>query len=405
MQLETQAIITTNTLGAYCFLNDNGIVYDLNSLNRKNDDYNKTFTNKDFLSVNLCSRANNNCPNKTALATYYLANNQCISLSGDEKAFSNYTISYDNITFSSSLKSYLPPGDNCRTNTSTKYQIVYNLVCNKNQTTPIFNADNFDINKCYNEITITTKEACPQFNVYGLWNAIVENRYAFGSIILGLGLILTFYGNKFLLFTQIMTGVIITLLFSLYFIMSNIPMNLQTWQFWLIIGFCALLGALGGYFMSQVEWLVAVLLASIVGFVGGEFLYTIALKYVQTNPVVVYWAVIVFSVVIGALVGYWLSTQIIIVATAIIGAYGVMRGAAFMIGYYPDEKQVYQLMNNKEWDQVHDLMTWHVYAYFIAFILTALLGIYIQCKYFNNSDKKNENDNKEQLIPPQHVQK
>ena len=50
-------------------------------------------------------------------------------------------------------------------------------------------------------------------------------------------------------------------------------------------------------------------------------------------------------------------------------------------------------------------MTWHVYAYFIAFILTALLGIYIQCKYFNDSDKKNENDNKEQLIPPQHVQK
>lgn len=281
------------------------------------------------------------------------------------------------------------------------------MICNKNVTTPVFDSSNFDINKCSNEITITTKEACPQFDVYGLWKALVANRYAFGTIILGLGLILAFFGNKFLMFTQIMTGVIITLFFSLYFIMSNIQMSLETWQFWLIIVGCSLLGALAGYFMSQVEWLVAVVLSAIVGLIGGELLYTIALKYVQTNPVVVYWAVVVTSVIVGALIGYWLSKQIIIVATAIIGSYAIIRGAAFMIGYYPDEKQVYELMNNKEWDQVKSLMTWHVYLYFVFFMLFSLAGMYIQCKYFNESDddKKKENNVNEHLVPKQSVQK
>lgn len=33
-----------------------------------------------------------------------------------------------------------------------------------------------------------------------------------------------------------------------------------------------------------------------------------------------------------------------------------------MIGYYPDEKQVYELMNNKEWEQVNK-----VENYFLIF--------------------------------------
>jgi hypothetical protein len=402
LQLQTHAVETTQTMGAYCFLNSNGTVYDLNPLYRKNDDYNKTFPNADILAVNMCSKANKNCLNRTSLSTYTTkALNQCIALSGDEKAFTNYTIDFDNVTNITSLKAILPPGDACKKNTSTTYQMVYNLVCNVNQSVPLFDASSFDINKCTNEVTITTKEACPQFNIYGLWKALMENKYAFGSILLVLGLIMAYAGNKFLIFTEIMTGVILTLFLTLYFIMSNITFSLAVWQFWLIIGLCCALGALAGYFISKVTNLAAVILAGIVGYILGELAYTIALKYVQTNPTIVYWCVIVFSVVACALIGYWLADQIIIVVTAIIGAYGVMRGAAFILGYYPDEKQLYQLMNNKEWEQVNKMFTWHVYVYFTFFLIVAISGMYIQCKYFNESDeekRKREDDNKEKLM-------
>lgn len=92
-QLQTKAVITSQTIDAYCFLNSNGTVYDLNLLNRKNDDYNQTLTNNDTLFVNLCSKANRNCPNKTALATYiYGKSKQCIALSGEENTYTSYIV-------------------------------------------------------------------------------------------------------------------------------------------------------------------------------------------------------------------------------------------------------------------------------------------------------------------------
>jgi hypothetical protein len=166
LQLSTQAVITTQTLGAYCFLNSNGTVYDLNPIRRGDSDFNRTFSNNDRLTVNMCSKANYNCVNRTALATYRTFTNQCIALSGDEKAFTNYTIScknyinqlVDNITNQTSLKAYLPSGDACKSNISQSYQINFNLICNANQTTPFFDASSFDINKCSNEVTITSKD-------------------------------------------------------------------------------------------------------------------------------------------------------------------------------------------------------------------------------------------------------
>jgi hypothetical protein len=64
----------------------------------------------------------------------------------------------DNVTNSSSLKAFLPPGETCKSNSSANYSVAYNLICNHNQTSPYFDASSFDINKCYNEITITSKD-------------------------------------------------------------------------------------------------------------------------------------------------------------------------------------------------------------------------------------------------------
>ncbi len=93
IQMQSKAIITSDTVGAYCFINNNGIIYDLNALRVNDHDYNTTFTNRDLLTVNMCGKANKNCANKTALATYTLANNQCLTLSGDQNTFIQYRIS------------------------------------------------------------------------------------------------------------------------------------------------------------------------------------------------------------------------------------------------------------------------------------------------------------------------
>jgi hypothetical protein len=93
IKMQSKAIITSDTVGAYCFINDNGIIYDLNTLRVNDKDYNRTFSNNDLLAVNMCGKANKNCANKTALATYTSANNQCLTLSGDQNTFIQYRIS------------------------------------------------------------------------------------------------------------------------------------------------------------------------------------------------------------------------------------------------------------------------------------------------------------------------
>ena len=97
LQLLTTAVIETPGVAAYCFINSNGTVYNLNALTRKSDDYNRTLLNGDTLQLNMCSKAVSNCPNKTALATYKTKSvinttGQCTSLSGDETTFANWTI-------------------------------------------------------------------------------------------------------------------------------------------------------------------------------------------------------------------------------------------------------------------------------------------------------------------------
>jgi len=352
-------------------------------------------TNGDILDFNVCGQANRNCPNKTAMATYTIkATNQCISLTGSNVLFSTYNINYDNTTNITTLQSVLPVGDTCKTNLATNYSLTYTFVCNANATTPIISAATFNINSCSNVITITTNQACPEFDIYGLWNAIMNNKYAFGTLILVAGFIFCFFGKKFLFFTEIMTGVVVALFFVLYFILSNVSFAMTSWQFWLIVIGCCLIGALCGYLISLVTNLAAIILAACCGYVLGNFLYTIALKYIQSNPTAVYWTVMSVSIIGCALLGWWLADQIIIIATSILGAYGVMRGAAFMIGYFPDERQVYQLMQNKEWDQVNALFTWQVYVYFVFFILLAIAGIYVQEKYFSESAEKQREEEK-----------
>ena len=175
-QLKSQAILNLETVSAYCFINANGTIFDLNPLYKQTDDYNVTFPNNnvfpnnDTLSINICRKANKNCPNKNALATYIIGQNrECIALSGDENTFLKYQIEckiiklrlVDNSTNKTTLKAILPPGDICKTSSSpskTNYQLIYKLICDKNTSNPIFDASLFNINNCSNEITFTTKQ-------------------------------------------------------------------------------------------------------------------------------------------------------------------------------------------------------------------------------------------------------
>jgi len=81
------------------------------------------------------------------------------------------------------------------------------------------------------------------------------------------------------------------------------------------------------------------------------------------------------------------------IGTAIIGGYLIIRGASFVIGHYPNESQIIDLIKHKEWEQLKEIRDYYVYLYYMAWILIAVIGTLVQFHIIGGDDskaKKNE---------------
>ena len=91
-------IIKSNEYEAYCFLNINGTVYDLNSLYNPKNNYNFVdITNNNFIiSFNFCKQSILQCKKKNTSALVIMSSktdpNECYSLGGSATTVSRWTI-------------------------------------------------------------------------------------------------------------------------------------------------------------------------------------------------------------------------------------------------------------------------------------------------------------------------
>ncbi len=86
-------IIKSNAFEAFCFLNMNGTVYDLNSLHISDHDYNTT-DGKYTLNYNFCGEAKHQCKDKNttslAVMTSNTDKNSCFALGGSKTTLSKW---------------------------------------------------------------------------------------------------------------------------------------------------------------------------------------------------------------------------------------------------------------------------------------------------------------------------
>jgi hypothetical protein len=83
----------SDTYEAFCFLNADGAVYDLNTLYNPNTDYSIS-DGKYTVYFNFCKKAHNQCNNKPALALIKSNsdNNICVSLGGQSSSISKWKL-------------------------------------------------------------------------------------------------------------------------------------------------------------------------------------------------------------------------------------------------------------------------------------------------------------------------
>jgi len=134
------------------------------------------------------------------------------------------------------------------------------------------------------------------------------------------------------------------------------------------------------------------ILGGFLGYLLGIVLYQFLLKYIQSNPTVVYWCTIIACIIGLVVIAWFFYDHILILGTSFIGAYGVIRGISFMAGHFPDERQIIDLMEAGEYTQVSALMTWQVYVYLISALILGVIGTIVQYKFFYEPSEEKDVD-------------
>ncbi len=387
-------------VNGFCFINTNGTVYDLNGLKNDDNDY-KIETAGGIVYFNVCRNAIISCKGNSGAVTYNsnLLGDNCLQLAGNNTVSSSFYLIDDTAREKTALRMKLPEGDICSSDASKKYKTTIDFTCDEEAQAPIISAPIVNINSCEQKIYLTSKYACPKINVYSLWNKIQSNKWIFGLIIIGLGIFFCFFGEEFVKATQVIAGAALAMILVIYLILANSSVVLYTWQFWLILVFSLLIGCLAGWFMSKIQWLPGVVFGTLLGFVVGFVLFNLFLRFIQSNPVAVFWVTMCVCLIGGILLGYFFEESISIISTSVVGAYGIVRGISIMAGGFPDERQVYELGTKGEWSQMKNLLTPVVYAYLAGFVVLAALGMFIQFKFFYDGNKKKEKkDDENELL-------
>ena len=107
----------------------------------------------------------------------------------------------------------------------------------------------------------------------------------------------------------------------------------------------------------------------------------------------VLWATIVITIIICCILAYFLVTHIVIIATSFCGAYAFVRGISLYAEGFPNESYVIDLISNKEFDTLKNVLTPVVYAYLAGWIVLFILGVIFQYKTRTEEKKPEEDEN------------
>ena len=150
-----------------------------------------------------------------------------------------------------------------------------------------------------------------------------------------------------------------------------------------------LIGLFLGGLLSKAVKLLVLIVGVFVGYCAGNFLYEVDLRYINTNPDTLYWIVIGVCRIVCCIIAHFLFMKALAIGT-IIGGYLIIRGASFVIGHYPNESQMIDLIKHKEWEQLKEIRDNYVYIYYGAWILIAIIDTLVQFLLIGKDDSKSK---------------
>ena len=384
-----------------CFWVNKTNVYQLFNLQKKKEDYTYQPENqKSKIIYNFCqdivTKVNDESVNSSMIylnddgVTYKRLTGTFTTKSGQspKNTWSVYNKTVENKTVSV-LKMEFEEGDEFIE--GGNYKTIIHLECNKEKDLEL-NFSQFNINIKQNEIYGKSKHACPINHYYIL--EFIMNQSPLVTCICAcvFGFFLVFFGAKAVKATVIIITTLAVVIAGSLFIFGVFTIETEI-SIFIILGILVVIGIIVGCLLIKAVKIFIIVLGVSLGFTVSTFVYDAILPFIDWDAQLLYYVTVIGCCIIFALFALCLVKQVLIFGTAIIGGYLIIRGISFVVGHYPNESQLLDLIKHEEWDQFNEISNKYVYFYLAAWVLISLIGIIVQYKT-NDDDKEKDKYNK-----------
>lgn len=234
---------------------------------------------------------------------------------------------------------------------------------------------------CSYQATMTSSEVCASFDLNALWQFLDEYSYIWGVLFIVGGIFLGFFGRKlFRAAIFMVTAIFVVFGILLLFYTTFLNDTTETWVGWTVLVCSILIGLVAGFFMMKLERVGAALLAAWGGFLIGVMLNEMVLYLAESQAV--FWCVSIGCAVVAGIMSFFFYEHVLINMTAFGGAYMLVRGISFYAGGFPNE---FTLAKQLKAGDSSAMDNWF-YLYMVCILIVAVLGSIVQYK----TNKKSE---------------
>ena len=382
---EKQKMISFSTdipelINIKCLYSKDYNVYSLQTLQKKDGDYETKDSDGNKVFYNFCQ---NTKKSDTSTVVKIVDNDKIVRLAGSIEGEGDKKNKWTQVGEKEDPKGIeieLVPGDECKT--GSYHQTTIKIKCDSE----VENMDDISFSSsddgCLHTLEFSSVYGCTLRSNYLFLRLLKAHKIIFCVLFVLLGLIICFFGQVYLKFAIIILCGLLACYGICTAILNFFP-DLIRDEFvlliWLIVFF--VIGSVIGFYIKDSTKIIVAILGGFIGYLCSNFLYQIVQNYYdELDQKILYFICIGVCILIGAVLGYCLSDYIIILATAVLGAYLIIRGISFVFGHYLDEEYLIDLIKNKEWEQLRSIKDIWTLAYLGVWIVLSVAGIIVQCK-------------------------
>jgi hypothetical protein len=242
----------------------------------------------------------------------------------------------------------------------------------------------FDVERCSHDISLKSEHACYLFSTNSFFRYLEKYWYIFGSVMIFIGLLVGFVGSKLIRPTLCVVGTVAFIgvssltLFSIFF-----TRNSSQVAEWIVFGVCCLVGVFIGLLLAYLSRFGTAVLAAWGGVALALMLYTSFMYKWDNSHQILYWIWVVGMGLATGVLGYLLYNHAVIIATAVVGAFLLIRGISFYAGGFPDIALVIEQIKHGQTPSFNNAF----YGYLAGFIVSSIGFLAFQYKMFYASGR------------------